>query len=98
MITIPQNASSRICRCSACSDDPAPTYSEAHRRACEVRYVAAMATKSDRSWYLFGKGGVAERRGRQACERIIDGLKLLAVDKLPSFEPEPVDKQPELFA
>lgn len=41
------------CRCEACApNDPAPTYTQAHRHACEVRHVARMATNKDRAAYL----------------------------------------------
>lgn len=67
------------CRCAFCTPDVAPTYTEAHRHACEVRYVVAMLTGFDRSRYL---RGVGEERGKQARERIVDALKVIAAERV----------------
>ena len=40
-----------------------------------------MPVRAMRSVYLLGKGGVAERRGRAAAERIIESLKKLNVEE-----------------
>lgn len=41
--------------------------SEAHRHACEVRYVAGMRSDEDRRRYL---DGVHQRRGKDAWQRL----------------------------
>lgn len=68
------------CSCESCSSAPEPTYTEAHRHACEVRYVAAM-THERRLAYLTGERSVASIRGREACQRIIESLKEIANGK-----------------
>ena len=40
------------CFCPQCTPDPAPTYTEAHRHACEVRHVADLPSDAERSRYL----------------------------------------------
>lgn len=47
---------------------------EQHRHECEVRYVASLPYPA-RVAYLTGPKGVAEIRGRDAAQQIIDGLK-----------------------
>jgi hypothetical protein len=42
------------------------------RHECEVRHVAGMKTKDDRQRYL---AGVQDKRGLDARQRIIDGLR-----------------------
>lgn len=54
------------CRCVTCLP-PGPTYSEAHRAACEARWVAALPTHGDRRAYL---ERVARRRGQAAADRL----------------------------
>jgi hypothetical protein len=50
------------------SDDArGPTYTEAHRHACEVRYVLAMPDKNRRRAYL---AGVEKARGKPAADRL----------------------------
>lgn len=65
------------CECAACSPTPARTYTEIHRHDCEVRYVAGMKTKDDRRRYL---AGVRDKRGNDARERIIDGLRSMVTE------------------
>lgn len=60
------------CLCPRCTDDPAPTYTEKHRHACEVAWVARLPDKAARGRYL---RDVAEERGKAAREAIIDGLR-----------------------
>jgi hypothetical protein len=56
------------CACEACQPSaPAPTYTEAHRAACEARHVASMDTHRDRREYL---GGVKKARGADAAEAL----------------------------
>lgn len=50
---------------------------EQHRHECEVRYVASLPYPA-RVAYLTGPKGVAEIRGRDAAQQIIEGLKGLA--------------------
>jgi hypothetical protein len=42
------------CHCPACSPDPLPTYTEAHRHATEVAHVAALPSREHRVRYLEG--------------------------------------------
>lgn len=44
-----------------------PTWTEAHRHACEVRYVRAMRWDAEREDYLTG---VAKQRGAAAAQRL----------------------------
>ncbi|MFO0335557.1 MAG: hypothetical protein ACK53C_11130 [Pseudomonadota bacterium] len=56
------------CRCEDCAPaDPAPTYSQAHRHACEVRHVAGMATNKARAAYL---AAVAAKRSEGEAARL----------------------------
>ena len=55
------------CRCELCADPPGATYTEAHRHACEVRYLAGMATHRERAAFL---RGVAKARGAPAADRL----------------------------
>lgn len=55
------------CRCKACSDDPLPKYGEAHRHACEVRYVVGLADNDARAGYL---ARVLKARGKRASDRL----------------------------
>jgi hypothetical protein len=48
-----------------------PTYTEAHRHACEVRYVLAMPDKNRRRAYL---EGVEKARGKSAADRLREGV------------------------
>lgn len=59
------------CRCPACSPDPLPTFTEAHRFACELRHLIAMPTGNDRSRYL---AGVREKRGDAARAALVKAL------------------------
>lgn len=59
------------CQCEYCAETPGPTYTEAHRHACEVRYAASLPSKDARRRYLDGMD--ASRR-----QRIINGLKAIA--------------------
>lgn len=56
------------CLCEQCSpSDPAPTYTEAHRHACEGRYVANLESNEQRKAYL---EGVESKRGHEDYERL----------------------------
>jgi hypothetical protein len=56
------------CRCEDCAPtDPAPTYTRAHRHACEVRHVAGMRTNKDRAAYL---AAVATKRSVGEAARL----------------------------
>jgi hypothetical protein len=55
------------CRCPACTDQPAPTYTEAHRHACEVAYVVGLPGRAERISYF---ALVRERRGAAAAKRL----------------------------
>jgi hypothetical protein len=55
------------CLCPACTDTPAPTYTEAHRHACEVQMVVDMYGKAERTKYLVL---VREHRGIDAAKRL----------------------------
>lgn len=56
------------CLCPSCRpQDPAPTYTEAYRHECEVRYVVSLGTQEDRRKYL---AGVAKRRGLEAMSTL----------------------------
>lgn len=56
------------CRCESCApDNPAPTYTQAHRHACEVRHVAGMPTNRDRAVYL---AAVATKRSAGEAARL----------------------------
>ena len=55
------------CRCPLCADPPAKTYTEEHRHACEVRYVANMDTNVQRAAYM---RGVTKARGAAAADRL----------------------------
>lgn len=59
------------CGCAQCGGTGI-TYTEAHRHACEVRFVADMKSKEARRLYL---AGVQLKRGAEARSRIIDSLK-----------------------
>lgn len=50
------------CRCEQCSDDPALTWTEAHRLECEARFVMRMR-RAERWRYL---DKVERRRGLDA--------------------------------
>jgi len=62
------------CRCPNCSDAPLPTYTERYRHKCEVRYVAGLPKKEDRSRYL---RHVALKRGAAAAQQIIASLRVM---------------------
>lgn len=62
------------CRCPGCSRKPGPTFTEAFRFECEVRYLAHMPTRDHRKGYL---RHVALKRGGEASARLIDGLRRL---------------------
>jgi hypothetical protein len=54
------------------TDDPrGHTYTEAHRHACEVRYVLSMQSKDRRRDYL---AGVEKARGKPAADRLREGV------------------------
>lgn len=56
------------CRCDGCCpSDPLPTWTEAHRHACEARWLAGFDTNTHRASYL---AGVLVARGRAAYERL----------------------------
>lgn len=56
------------CRCeSCCPGDPASTYTEAHRHACEARWVANLPSHVERRRFLVG---VMESRGHEAYEQL----------------------------
>lgn len=60
------------CRCQACSpDDVGPTYTEAHRFACEVRDVAGLDDNPARAAYL---KLVEKHRGANAAQRLRDAV------------------------
>lgn len=54
---------------------------EPERHAAEVRYVATLPSRAARRNYLYGHGGVAELRGREAAERIVAELHTLASER-----------------
>jgi hypothetical protein len=57
-----------LCRCVDCApSDPAPTYMEEFRRACEARWLAALPSDGARSDYL---DGVREERGEEHYQRL----------------------------
>jgi hypothetical protein len=58
------------CGCPACSPDPWPSYTETHRHATEVAYVAALPSRERRVRYLDG----LERRAA-----IVEGLRLMTL-------------------
>ena len=51
--------------------DRGPTWTEAHRHACEVRYVMGMPTRDQRAGFL---DGVERRRGKPAADRLRDDV------------------------
>lgn len=55
------------CLCPRCSDQPAPTYTEAWRKECEARYVLGMGKDQRRSYYA----GVSKFRGLPAMRELI---------------------------
>ncbi len=56
------------CRCDGCCpSDPLPTWTEAHRHACEARWLAGFETNERRAGYL---AGVLVARGKPAYERL----------------------------
>lgn len=62
------------CLCPACTDTPAPTYTDEFRHACELAHVAALPSREARGRYLFGM----EARRR---EILIDGLRAIAEER-----------------
>lgn len=59
------------CYCPACTDEPRPTYTEAHRHACEVAMVVDMPGRRERVAYFAmvrdKRGSVAARELRAAA-------------------------------
>lgn len=55
------------CACESCSPTPAPTYTEAHRAACEARWVLGM-DKDKRTTYY---SSVKKARGTVAANKLI---------------------------
>lgn len=55
------------CLCPRCSEQPAPTYTEAWRRECEARYVLGMGKDQRRSYYAC----VGKFRGLPASRQLI---------------------------
>lgn len=56
------------CRCEACCPtDPAPTYTEEHRHACEARHLATMAKDSMRAAHL---DAVEKKAGKAAANAL----------------------------
>jgi hypothetical protein len=49
-----------------------PTWTEAHRHACEVRYVVNMPTREARRDYL---EGVTKKRGEPAGQALADAVR-----------------------
>jgi len=54
------------CHCEACSDAPRDTYTEAHRHACEARWLSRQSP-GFRADYL---ARIAYRRGLDAAVRL----------------------------
>lgn len=58
------------CMCEACAVIPAPTWTQAHREACEVRQVMRW-DKPKRAEYF---ESVERQRGRAARARLMDAV------------------------
>ena len=61
------------CRCEQCTDDPAPTWTEAWRLECEARAVLKMPTREARRDYLASIEKLRGAPGRQRLEAAIMG-------------------------
>lgn len=77
------------CRCESCAPgDPAPTYTEAHRHACEVRFVISLPSNERRKAYL---EAVADFRGHEAYQRLRrdawNALQALSASRARALEP-----------
>jgi len=57
------------CYCPACTDQPRETYTEAHRRQCEIDYVLAMPGRKERVSYF---ALVRQHRGGTAAKKLRD--------------------------
>ena len=56
-----------ICHCPQCSANQLPSYTEAHRRACEIRFLAGLDSDARRAEYL---KGAEEHRGAAAAQEL----------------------------
>lgn len=60
-----------LCQCESCSPLPAPTWTVAHARACEARYVAAMGYHAREDFYT----GVRKHRGEDGLQALKERVK-----------------------
>lgn len=55
-----------LCLCESCSPLPAPTWTQAHARACEARYVAGLGYYAREEFYA----GVLKFRGPEGLREL----------------------------
>lgn len=59
------------CQCPACSDPPAPTYTEAFKRECLARWILGKDRYSRQKFYA----DFAKKHGEPAAQQLISDVK-----------------------